>query len=333
VVLPPFSGEIHGGETVSDYQIVIGKVNDGPARHFKYVTVNSGVGISERQAAPSTWGHSAARGGQSVAATFWGVPSFPEDFSSPGPVTIYLDAQGNLLPTPEVRSVPQITGADGVSTTFFFGSSKTFFGTSAAAPDVAAVAALALQAGGGPGSITPPNLYHLLQSTASPIPTPNDRSFSSAALGPITFSAEGDYTHWENYYGLAANGTGYAVKSVAFDVTNAHLIWAQNRTFFFIGSSNGLTVADVTPSVSANARTLTLTFAPGKFTAGHSFRFGFLMADATERFTQVAPDRMRGTVITATLESGAIITGQVVAAPKVAINRFTGAGLVNAEAE
>jgi hypothetical protein len=324
------------GASTTDYQIVIGNVNGGPARHIKYVTLN-GLGVSERQAAPSTWGHSAAQGGQSVAATYYAVPTFPEDFSAPGPVTIYLDQQGNRLATPQIRPVPQITAADGVDTTFFgFDSDRNglpnFFGTSAAAPDAAAVAALALQAAGGPGHIQPQSMYQLLQSTASPIPVPNDRTIGFAGLGPITFSGMGDWTGWKDFFGLAANGAGYSVHSVAFDVTAAGLIWGSNPNSFVIGASNGLVRADITVSVSADAKTLTLTFAPGTFPAGRSFRFSQPMGNAIELFTQIDPDRMRGTTIIATLESGAVITGQVSAAPLVAVNRFTGAGLINADA-
>ena len=60
---------------------------------------------------------------------------------------------GNRLPTPEVRLQPGVAAADGANNSFFGGDDvgdldtmPNFYGTSAAAPHAAAVAALVLEA-------------------------------------------------------------------------------------------------------------------------------------------------------------------------------------------
>ena len=334
VFLPPFADETHGGANVSDYQIVIGKVNGGPARHIKYVNVN-GLGVSQFQNAPSVFGHAAARGAQAVAAMYYAVPDFVEDFSSPGPVTIYFDANGKHLPQPQIRAVPQITAADGVDTTFFGFDSDgnglpNFFGTSAAAPDAAAVGALALQAAGGPGSLRPASLYRILQGTATQVPLPNDRSQSSSRAGPVAFTAEGDWTRWENYFGLALGASRHSVASVALDLANTGIVWSTNPNRFHVGDSNGIALSDITQTVSADQTVLTLTFAPGRFHAGQSFRFGMSAFSAIEGTTQLDPDRLRGMKVRALLDNGETFIGTVVADHPRRVNRFAGAGLVNA---
>ena len=91
--------------------------------------------------ADSIFGHAAVNEALSVAAVNVANPTVIESFSSRGPATI-------LFPTPETRSVPKITGVDGVQThvgqlgIFPPPSGGPFFGTSAAAPHVAAIAAL-----------------------------------------------------------------------------------------------------------------------------------------------------------------------------------------------
>jgi subtilisin family serine protease len=85
----------------------------------------------------SIFGHAAVPEVVTAAAIDVNSPGLAtvEDFSSQGPVNIFFPAQ-------ETRSKPDIAGFDGVSTTLAHFS--PFFGTSAAAPHVAAVAALLL---------------------------------------------------------------------------------------------------------------------------------------------------------------------------------------------
>jgi len=102
------------------------------------------------------------------AAPFYDQHS-PEGFTSFGPVTFLFDAAGNRLSSPLAVAKPDITAPDGASNTFFGGSNingyPNFFGTSAAAPHAAGVAALIVQAR---PSDTPAQIYSLLKSTADP---------------------------------------------------------------------------------------------------------------------------------------------------------------------
>jgi len=114
---------------------------------------------------PTVYGHAAARGSIAVGASafflndaeafedLFGSPPDPDNnqftpalnfFSSFGPTEIFFDADGNRLDEPDVRNTPQITAPDGTSTTV--PGFEMFFGTSAAAPNAAAVAALGLEA-------------------------------------------------------------------------------------------------------------------------------------------------------------------------------------------
>lgn len=131
-----------------------------PVEYFTYDTVTTG-------------GHPTARGCNGTAAYSVFRPSRPETFTSPGPAIMYFDQNNNRLATPEVRLQPRIAAADAGNTSFFASSDSTsdgdtnrnFSGTSAAGPHAAAIAALVLQAHGGPGSVTPAQMTNVLQNS------------------------------------------------------------------------------------------------------------------------------------------------------------------------
>jgi hypothetical protein len=331
--------EVHGAAAFSDYQIVIGKMNDGPARHFKYITENA-LGVSRLQGAPSVVGHSAAAGGQAVGAVYYAIPNFPEDFSSGGPTTIFFDVNGNRLKHPDVRQTPQIVAADGVDTTFFIGGDPdatgfpNFFGTSAAAPDAAGVAALMLQAAGGPGKLKPAKLYKKLQETATPMRLANDRGSAFAFSGPVAFVATGDWVRSYHFWNLAVQPFfPSSIKSISFDVTNTPtgLTFNLNPNRFSVAPSSDVTQSQITYTVSADARTITLTFAPGSFGAGKQLSFGTSVFTPIQGSTQEDPDRLVNTKVTVTDAAGHTFTGKVFANEAEENNRFTNNGLVNAD--
>lgn len=161
-------------------QVVIARSNTPPsdptpASRLKYVTFTSGEPQEyfSYNKTPITFGHNSAAGANGVAAYAFYPPFIPEGFTSPGPSIIVFDKDNNRLPTPEVRQKPDIAAMDGANTTFFVSDANqdmdtfpNFFGTSAAAPHAAAVAALVLEANGGPSSVTPDQMRGVLQRSA-----------------------------------------------------------------------------------------------------------------------------------------------------------------------
>ncbi len=123
---------------------------------------------------PSIFGHNGAAGAVSVAAVPFDNSSVPEDYSSPGPVTLYYQPVSGTtpaaaLPAPQVLNKPNVAATDCAATTFFAtfdGTNWRFCGTSEAAPHAAAVAALQLEAA---PSATPVKVGAAQAQTARPV--------------------------------------------------------------------------------------------------------------------------------------------------------------------
>ncbi|MFC1905165.1 S8 family serine peptidase, partial [Chloroflexota bacterium] len=117
-----------------------------------------GSGLQYTVPENSVIGHSAVEEVLSTAAAGVGTPHTIESFSSHGPATVYF-------PTYENRQVPNITGVDGVHTkTGELGHFvDPFYGTSASAPHVAAIAALIWEAD---PTLTSSEVFNAITSTA-----------------------------------------------------------------------------------------------------------------------------------------------------------------------
>ena len=155
-------------------QLVIARANTPtapiPATKVRYVKTSGPVLEYFDYQTPITFGHNHEPGALSAAGVGPFPPFLPEDYSSPGPSYIYFDQNANRLATPIIRQKPDVAAATNVNTTFFGGDSTrdadafpNFGGTSAAAPSAAGIAALVLQANGGPGSVTQPQMRTILQ--------------------------------------------------------------------------------------------------------------------------------------------------------------------------
>jgi hypothetical protein len=105
------------------------------------------------------------------------APDFTEYFSSTGPGQLLFDANGNPLAQPITVGSPDVTGPDAIQTSV--SGFTPFYGTSAAAPNVAAVAALVQQVDPG---ITPAELASILAQSATPL---SDEPASVAGAGLV----------------------------------------------------------------------------------------------------------------------------------------------------
>lgn len=136
---------------------------DTSSPRLKFVLFQNGGGVTETEyeessgedvIGPTIFGHNGADDAISMGAIRYNASAAPEAFSSRGPVTHYfgpVEGPTPALPlgSPQTLIKPDLVATDGGANTFFGSCAADvwrFFGTSAAAPHAAAVAALQRQA-------------------------------------------------------------------------------------------------------------------------------------------------------------------------------------------
>jgi len=182
------------GSPVDVFVAVTNFCRSGNKHHLRLATYGFGNSITAIDFFEShfsdaqMYGHAVARNALAVAAVFYGeidtgggvetnaaTPGIQvEPFSSlGGMIPIYFDDAGNPLSKREERRKPEIAAPDGSNTTFFGSDTAfdddtdpNFFGTSAAAPHAAAVAALMIDKR---GAHTPGTIFYSMRKTATDI--------------------------------------------------------------------------------------------------------------------------------------------------------------------
>lgn len=171
--------------STQQYELLIQRFAGPSPGRVKYVNFGSGSISQFATNSPTLSPHAAATNGAGVAAVPYYDQTVAEPFTSRGLSTILFAPDGTLLPTADVRQTPRFAAIDGTDTTFFGSPDfdgtgfRNFFGTSAAAPHAAAIAALVKQAN---PSFTPAQIYTRLASTALDIGAAGFDNITGAGL-------------------------------------------------------------------------------------------------------------------------------------------------------
>ena len=224
-------------------------------------------------------GHAGAAGAATVGAAFF--PNTPlcgattaqlEAFSSFGGSPILFDTSGNRLAMPIVRQKPDFVGPDGINTTFFGftlasagitdsstvagcandASLPNYFGTSAATPHAAGLAALMLQAN---PSITPADIYDAISLTAASMVNPSP----DLATG-YGFIQAGAALAWPN---MSVSPTTITAGQTATLTWNAASINSCTATAGFSTSAVSGTMSIMPTSAGTNTYSMKCTNAAG----------------------------------------------------------------------
>jgi hypothetical protein len=260
-----YENDSNSAETLS---LVVERAAGPVPEEIKYVYIGSGpftdsdVTINEYDTlGPTIFGHPMAEGAMAVAAApFFNTsaynpnadPASLEAFSSKGGLQIRFDQDGNELSTPEDREKPDVTGTDQIDNTFFgtdipdsffngidSDPHPNFPGTSAAAPNIAAIAALIKQARPG---LPPAEVYSRLENAADDVTSRLNRNgdFVSIASGPDPWSGHGFVQAEEAVPAVSIAITNARAEGQAGDdgERTAQLTWRQ------VGGEDDVTISE-----------------------------------------------------------------------------------------
>lgn len=177
------------GDAQNDFHVAMVHEAGVSPEYLKWILITNGAAsISVTPATGfqtgTSYGHTNSAHGASVGAVnYWSTPAYREsprlsDFSSWGGIPIFFDAEGVPLAEPEYRPQPRFVAPQYGDTSFFEYQNHNdpditllpnFSGTSAAAPNAAAVAALMKQLR---PELTPDDIFAALAATATPFAVP-----------------------------------------------------------------------------------------------------------------------------------------------------------------
>jgi hypothetical protein len=246
------------GAAQNDFYVAIVHEAGVSPDYLKWILITNGAAsISVTPATGfqtgTSYGHTNSAHGASVGAVnYWSTAAYRElprlsDFSSWGGIPVFFDAAGEPLAEREYRPQPRFVAPQYGDTSFFGHEDpdrtelKNFSGTSAAAPNAAAVAALMKQLR---PELTPDDIFAKLAETATPFAVPGYEP-----EGPTNVAIGAGLINARNALAAVAN---ISISGVVFEdldrdgLRDTAEIGAAGMEVFLDGNGNGR--RDATPA-------------------------------------------------------------------------------------